>query len=132
MLNCLYDVSVPEDSKCSKCCLYCDEKDSCEYRCIGLEEWKTEEEIINNCIECEDETEISIEEREDIYMNKVYLIWLSNDDIEPMVVGIATNKEKANAMRDKLASTDGFEFNDYEIVETKSDTVIIDNIEYKF
>lgn len=36
-------------------------------------------------------------------MNKVYLIWLSNDDIEPMVVGIATNEEKANAMRDKLA-----------------------------
>ena len=65
-------------------------------------------------------------------MNKVYLIWMSNDDIEPMVVGVATNKEKANTMRDKLASTDGFEFNDYEIVETKSDTVIIDNIEYKF
>ena len=65
-------------------------------------------------------------------MNKVYLIWLSNDDIEPMVVGIATNKEKANAMRNKLASTDVFEFNDYEIVETKSDTVIINNIEYKF
>ena len=65
-------------------------------------------------------------------MNKVYLIWLSNDDIEPMVVGIATNKEKADAMRDKLASTDGFEFNDYKIVKMKSDAVIIDNIEYKF
>ena len=65
-------------------------------------------------------------------MNKVYLIWLSNDDIEPMVVGIATNEEKANAMRDKLASTDGFEFNDCEIVEMKSDTVIIDDVEYKF
>ena len=65
-------------------------------------------------------------------MNKVYLIWLSNDDIEPMVVGIATNEEKANAMRDKLASTDGFEFNDYEIVEMKSDTVILDDVEYKF
>ena len=79
-----------------------------------------------------DESEISTEEREDIFMNKVYLIWLSNDDIEPMVVGIATNEEKANAMRDKLASTDGFEFNDYEIVEMKSDTVIIDDVEYKF
>ena len=64
-------------------------------------------------------------------MNKVYLIWLLNDNID-MVVGIATNKEKANAMRDKLASTDGFEFNDYEIVEMKFDTVIIDNIEYRF
>lgn len=65
-------------------------------------------------------------------MDTVYLIWLLNDDIEPMVVGIATNKEKANAMRNKLASTDGFEFNDYEIVEMKSNTVIINDIEYKF
>ena len=32
---------------------YCDEKDSCEHRCVGLEEWKTEEEIKNNCTECE-------------------------------------------------------------------------------
>lgn len=65
-------------------------------------------------------------------MDTVYLIWLLNDDIEPMVVGIATNKEKANAMQNKLASTDGFEFNDYEIVEMKSNTVIINDIEYKF
>ena len=27
--------------------------DVCECRCVGLEEWKTEEEIENNCIECE-------------------------------------------------------------------------------
>lgn len=25
----------------------------CECRCVGLEEWKTEEEIENNCTECE-------------------------------------------------------------------------------
>lgn len=56
MLNCLMDVLVPEDSKCAKCCIYCDEKDSCEYRCVGLEEWKTEAEIAKNCIECEDDT----------------------------------------------------------------------------
>ena len=65
-------------------------------------------------------------------MDTVYLIWLLNDDIEPMVVGVATDKEKADAMRDKLASTDGFEFNDYEIVEMKSDTVIINDVEYGF
>lgn len=52
MLRCLIDVSIPEDDKCSKCCFYCDEKDSCERRCTGLEEWKTEEEIENNCTEC--------------------------------------------------------------------------------
>lgn len=45
MLKCLIDISVPKDSKCSKCCFYCDEKDTCECRCVGLEEWKTEEEI---------------------------------------------------------------------------------------
>ena len=28
-------------------------KDNCECRCVGLEEWKTEEEIENNCTECE-------------------------------------------------------------------------------
>ena len=27
-------------------------------------------------------------------MNKVYLIWLSNDDIEPMVVGIVHIPQK--------------------------------------
>ena len=53
MLKCLIDISISEDSKCSKCCFYCDEKDSCEYKCAGLEEWETEEEIENNCIECE-------------------------------------------------------------------------------
>ena len=52
MLRCLIDASIPEDDKCSKCCFYCDEKDSCEHRCVGLEEWKTEEEIENNCTEC--------------------------------------------------------------------------------
>ena len=64
--------------------------------------------------------------------NKVYLIWLINDDVDPMVVGIATSEDKANSMRDKLASTDGFEFNDYEIIEMNADTVIIDDVEYRF
>ena len=58
MLNCLKDVLVPEDSKCAKCCIYCSEKEKCEYVCFGLEEWKTEAEIAKNCIECEDETQI--------------------------------------------------------------------------
>lgn len=78
-------------------------------------------------------TKIFIKESEKIYMkNKVYLIWLINDDVDPMVVGIATSEDKANSMRDKLASTDGFEFNDYEIIEMNADTVIIDDVEYRF
>ena len=78
-------------------------------------------------------TKIFIKESEKTYMkNKVYLIWLINDDVDPMVVGIATSEDKANSMRDKLASTDGFEFNDYEIIEMNADTVIIDDVEYRF
>lgn len=52
MLQCLMDISVPEDSKCAKCCIYCDEKEVCKCRCPGVDEWVTEENISKNCIEC--------------------------------------------------------------------------------
>lgn len=26
MIKCLMDISIPEDSKCAKCCIYCEEK----------------------------------------------------------------------------------------------------------
>lgn len=52
MLRCLIDGSIPLESKCAKCCIHCDEKDTCDYKCCGIEEWGTEEEIAKNCIEC--------------------------------------------------------------------------------
>lgn len=52
MIRCLIDISVPENSKCAKCCIYCNEKETCENRCIGIDEWKTENNIVENCIEC--------------------------------------------------------------------------------
>lgn len=52
IIKCLMDVSVPEDSKCANCCIQCEEKDTCEYKCYGIEKWKTEEEIAKNCVEC--------------------------------------------------------------------------------
>lgn len=52
MLRCLMNISVPKDSKCAKCCFYCEEKSTCKCKCLGIEEWKTEEEIAKNCIEC--------------------------------------------------------------------------------
>lgn len=58
MLRCLIDMSIPEDDKCSQCCIHCEEKETCEYRCQGIDEWKTGEKIAENCIECtEFETE---------------------------------------------------------------------------
>ncbi len=52
MLRCLIDISVPENDKCKKCCICCNEKETCENRCIGIDEWKTESNIAENCIEC--------------------------------------------------------------------------------
>lgn len=38
--------------------------------------------------------EFQKKESKKIYMkNKVYLIWLINDDVDPMVVGIATSED---------------------------------------
>lgn len=45
MLRCLMDPTIPEDSRCSKCCIHCEDKDSCNCCCCGVNEWKTEEEI---------------------------------------------------------------------------------------
>lgn len=52
MIKCLMDISIPEDSKCAKCCIYCEEKDACEYKCHAIDEWKTEKEIEDNCRQC--------------------------------------------------------------------------------
>ena len=54
LIRCLMDVSIPENDKCGKCCINCDEKDICENKCCGIDEWETEEEILKNCIECEE------------------------------------------------------------------------------
>ncbi len=51
MLRCLIDMSIPENNKCAKCCIYCNEKETCEYRCAGIDKWKTECDIAKNCIE---------------------------------------------------------------------------------
>lgn len=49
MLRCLIDISISENSKCAKCCIYCNEKETCEYRCVGSDRWKTEDDIAENC-----------------------------------------------------------------------------------
>ena len=51
MIKCLLDLSVPKDSKCANCCVYCDEQD-CEYRCPKA---KDEESILSNCDFAEEE-----------------------------------------------------------------------------
>lgn len=45
MIRCLIDVSIPEDNKCANCCIYCDEKDTCDCKCPGIAFWKTEDDI---------------------------------------------------------------------------------------
>ena len=52
ILRCLLDTSVPEESECAKCCLHCYEKEICECKCHRIDEWKTEERIMENCAYC--------------------------------------------------------------------------------
>ena len=50
VIGCCMDVGVDRDSRCAKCCIYCDDKDTCEYSCEGLVQWnRNESEIAKNC-----------------------------------------------------------------------------------
>lgn len=62
----------------------------------------------------------------------MYAVWVLSDDFDDILVGIATNKEKANAMRNKLLNTEGFEHCECEIVEMKVDTMTINDFDYTF
>lgn len=52
MLKCFTDGTVSKNSPCTYCCLYCNKKDGCEYRCAGVDKWKTETNIEKHCINC--------------------------------------------------------------------------------
>ncbi len=62
----------------------------------------------------------------------VWLVWLELDDIDSMIVGVATDENKANKMKNKLEETDVFEGRTYNIVPFKIDTLTINNVDYKF
>jgi hypothetical protein len=50
VIGCCMDVGVDRDSRCVKCCIYCEDKDTCEYSCEGLVQWnRNENEIAKNC-----------------------------------------------------------------------------------
>ncbi len=51
MIKCGMDPSVPDDSICAWCCIYCEEKDRCEYTCPIVKESKTEDDIYNSTCE---------------------------------------------------------------------------------
>ena len=64
-------------------------------------------------------------------MNKVWTVWTVNDDMETLLVGIATTEEKAYKMKGKLEEQfeDAFE---YQICCMETDKLIIDNKDVKF
>ena len=64
-------------------------------------------------------------------MNKVWTVWTANDDMETLLVGIATTEEKAYKMKGKLEEQfeDAFE---YQICCMETDKLIIDNKDVKF
>ena len=54
MIRCFMDATLPEDSKCSKCCIYCDDKE-CDCYCPIAKEKKTEDAVFeSDCIYAEE------------------------------------------------------------------------------
>lgn len=53
MIKCLLDMTVSEDSKCAKCCMYCSEKETCECSCHLITDNITETGVLSKCLECE-------------------------------------------------------------------------------
>ena len=51
MLKCGMDPTVPQDSDCANCCIYCKEKESCEYTCPIVMESQTEQDILDSSCE---------------------------------------------------------------------------------
>ena len=64
-------------------------------------------------------------------MNNIYLVWMTNEDIEPMIIGVATTEEKAKKMIEKSKETfeDAFEYN---IQPWKEDVITIDDVKHEF
>lgn len=64
-------------------------------------------------------------------MNKIWTVWSVNDDMDTMLVGVATTEEKAHEMRGRLEEEfeDAFE---YQVCCTETDTLVIDDKEIKF
>ena len=64
-------------------------------------------------------------------MNKVYMVWLKCDDIEPLVIAVCTSKEKAQKAID--LSVQALELDNpdcYTIDEVPIDTVTLNDIPY--
>ena len=61
----------------------------------------------------------------------LYLIWSKCDDLDDMLVGVATTREKANQMIVKLEESfeDAF---DYEVIPFEKNQVTINDKKYHF
>ena len=64
-------------------------------------------------------------------MSKVWTVWSANDDMETLLVGIATSEEKAYEMRGRLEEEfeDTFE---YQVCCIETDKLIIDDKYIRF
>ena len=58
---------------------------------------------------------------ENFKINTMYVVWVENDETEPFVAGIATNKERATKMIDVMKNKfdDLFEYNITPIITDK-------------
>lgn len=64
-------------------------------------------------------------------MDKVWTVWIDNEDINTMLVGIATTKEKGYKMADKLKEQYGGDY-EYMVFEKNVDSLCIYDNRFNF
>lgn len=64
-------------------------------------------------------------------MKNIYLVWMMNDDTEPILTGVATTEEKAKKMIEKSKEIfeDAFEYN---VQSWEEDVITIDDVKHEF
>lgn len=62
----------------------------------------------------------------------IYVVTMSNDEMEEMEIGYASSKEKAQKMIDTVSNTDGFEMNEYRYYKSTLDYLEINDEPIKF
>ena len=64
-------------------------------------------------------------------MEKVYLLWMSNDETIPVLIGAAETYKQAEAMKTKVIEA-GFNDMELDIDEFQTNTVTINDVPYMF
>lgn len=107
-------------SDCSEGSFWSFNRNFDDYDKKDFEEWKLVK-----------KTMIAIQKMREKQQKQLWLLWISNDNVEPLLVGAATSEKNAALMKQRLIDEFG-DIAEYSITNIMSDTLIINDKEIKF